>query len=60
MTLVELFSGKLSKEIESRSDDVSNGTAKDFAEYRYRVGIIEGLKMAQRDFGEILKNYEDS
>lgn len=60
MTLVELFSAKLSEEIESRSDDVSNGTVKDFNEYRHRIGIIEGLKMAQRDFREILKNYENA
>tara|TARA_R110000751_G_scaffold200414_1_gene305246 strand:+ start:1310 stop:1492 length:183 start_codon:yes stop_codon:yes gene_type:complete len=60
LTLVELFSAKLSEEIESRSDDVSNGTVKDFNEYRHRIGIIEGLKMARRDFREILKNYENA
>jgi len=60
LTIDELFRDRVNSEIEKKSEDVSSGCASDYSDYRYRIGVIEGLIIAKREFLEILKNYEDS
>tara|TARA_Y100001949_G_C15734874_1_gene221067 strand:+ start:298 stop:444 length:147 start_codon:yes stop_codon:yes gene_type:complete len=41
-----------------RADDISTGSAQDYADYRYRVGVIEGLALAEREFLDIMERIE--
>jgi hypothetical protein len=59
LTLVELFKQRLTEQLDNKVDDVSSGCASDYADYRYRIGVIEGLTIAEREFSEILRNYEE-
>ena len=43
-----------------RTDDVAMGSASDFADYKYRVGVIEGLALAEREFLDIMEKIERS
>ena len=42
----------------NKTDDLAVGSAQDFADYRYRVGIIEGLALAEREFLDIMERIE--
>ncbi len=57
---MELFKQRLTEQLNNKSDDVASGCAKDYADYRYRIGVIQGLSIAEIEFSEILKNYEES
>jgi len=41
-----------------RADDIATGSAQDFPDYRYRVGVIEGLALAEREFLDIMERIE--
>ena len=41
-----------------RTDDIATGCAQDFPDYRYRVGVIEGLALAEREFLDIMERIE--
>lgn len=60
MTLVELLRKRIKDDLDSRNEAVSSGFATDYADYRYRIGIIEGLKITLAELSEILENYEES
>tara|TARA_R110000737_G_scaffold333448_1_gene351117 strand:+ start:239 stop:421 length:183 start_codon:yes stop_codon:yes gene_type:complete len=60
LTLVELLKKRLADELDSKKEAVSSGFASDYADYRYRIGLIEGLKIAENELSEILANYEES
>lgn len=42
------------------TDDVATGSARDYAEYRHKVGVIEGLALAEREFLDIMERIEKS
>lgn len=58
MRFEELFEQRLGEQLDNRIEDISSGCANDFADYRYRIGVIEGLSIAKREFSEILRNFE--
>ena len=41
-----------------KADDIATGSAQDFADYKYRVGVIEGLALAEREFLDIIERIE--
>ena len=43
-----------------KTDDIATGSAQDFPDYRYRVGVIEGLALAEREFLDIMERIERS
>jgi hypothetical protein len=40
-------------------ESLTQGAAKDFAEYKDRCGIIQGLNLALREIEDLSKNYMD-
>ena len=63
MDIFELLHHKLQDRIQNLNESVSNGSAKDYAEYRELCGVIRGLLTAQRELNDLLrkvKDYDDS
>ena len=54
----ELFLEKVRENLNNKADDIATGCASDFADYRYRVGVIEGLALAEREFLDIIERIE--
>lgn len=55
----ELFIERVEEEVIANQDIVTSGGVKDFADYRYRVGKIDGLQSALIEFEELLKKLGD-
>lgn len=39
-------------------DDISSGSASSYDEYKHKVGILDGLAMAEREFLDITSKLE--
>lgn len=50
---------EIGEEIEERRNQVADGLADDFPEYRYRCGQIHGLATALEMLGDIIKSMGD-
>ena len=60
MTELDLIKKRIRQIMNELADDLATGNAKDYAEYRFFVGMISGLAMAERDILDIEKrNSED-
>ena len=62
MNVFELLNSKLQDRIRDMELSLSNGSAKDFAEYRELCGVIRGLRSAQmevQDLASRTKEIED-
>lgn len=53
MTLKQAHIEALRKIRENIKDDISSGSASSFDEYMHKVGILDGLAMAEREFLDI-------
>ena len=42
----------------NKADDIATGCASDFPDYKYHVGVIEGLALAEREFLDIIERIE--
>lgn len=58
MSWSEAYRKALRDIMNNKTDDLAVGSAQDFADYRYRVGIIEGLALAEREFLDIMERIE--
>ena len=62
MNIFEHLLEKIQERIFNLNDSLSNGSAKDYAEYRELCGVIRGLRSAQmevQDLASRLKENED-
>ncbi|NBX97493.1 hypothetical protein EBQ81_01335 [bacterium] len=62
MDIFELLNTKLEDRVRDMEMSLSNGSAKDYAEYRELCGVIRGLRSAQieiQDLASRLKESED-
>ena len=50
--------GKIREQMNNKADDLATGSASDFSDYRFRVGVIEGLAIAEREFLDIIERVE--
>ena len=53
---------RLRDHLNNAADDLATGGATDYADYRFRVGVIQGLAIAEReilDLIEIARKAED-
>ena len=50
---------KISEEKSIREIACYGGVAKDFAEYRYLCGVIQGLRRARMEVQDLVQRYED-
>lgn len=49
-----LIKRRLREHLNNRADDVALGGAQDYADYRHRVGVIEGLAIAEREIIDLI------
>ena len=54
----EAYKEALRSVMNDKADDIATGSAQDFADYKYRVGVIEGLALAEREFLDIIEIIE--
>jgi hypothetical protein len=57
---LELCNGKLEKIIESFVIHLSDGGAKDFAEYKELCGAIRGLRTAQQEIKDLVRRLKEN
>lgn len=64
MTEYKLLGDYLVKKLRDREEQMkshmSEGSAKDYAEYRFQTGVIKGLRSAMLDIQDLLRKYEDN
>lgn len=49
--------GRLKESVRQVQDSTGAGSASDWADYRYRVGVLTGLRRALQDADEIFRTY---
>lgn len=54
-TVVSLYIDMLEDQIKNRSDNLSGGGARDFAEYRYQCGYISALKFSENELKDLIR-----
>lgn len=54
-SLSEVFLAKLRESLNNKADDLATGCASDFPDYRFRVGFIEGIATAEREFLDLIE-----
>jgi|TARA_R110000803_G_scaffold125275_4_gene192921 hypothetical protein len=54
-SLSEVFISKLREYMNNKADDLATGCASDFADYKFRVGFIEGIATAEREFLDLVE-----
>lgn len=59
-SVVDVFLNELRSQIKSRTDHLSSGAVKDYAEYRDICGFIRGLESADAYLTDLLKKQEYS
>ena len=58
--IFELLASQLEERRKALIESLGDGGPKDFAEYRYTVGIVRGLLMAQSNIADLAKQMENS
>ena len=56
----ELLNRKFNEQIEFFSQSLSDGVAKDYADYREMCGVIKGLRTAQLELNDLLRKIKES
>ena len=59
MTELDLIKKKIRAKMNDIADDLALGSAKDYADYRYLVGMISGLALAERDILDLLERRDE-
>ena len=58
LTLKQAHLETLKKITEDHVDDLASGSADSYDDYRYKVGVVEGIRIAQREFLDITERIE--
>jgi len=56
----EYFYNRLQDEHDRISDQLINGSCKSFDDYRYKVGVLDGIAISQRVFEDLQDKMEKS
>jgi|ETNvirnome_2_130_1030620.scaffolds.fasta_scaffold86894_2 hypothetical protein len=56
---VQEYREVMDRSISERSVDVSSGSATSYEDYSHKVGVIEGLEIARREFLEIIQRMDN-
>ena len=51
----EIIRKKIREHMNNYADDISTGGAKDFSDYRFQVGVIQGLALAEREILDLVE-----
>jgi hypothetical protein len=57
--ILTLLRQNLRREMNDIADDVSTGACQDFADYKHRVGVVEGLARAERALLDLQEKIEE-
>lgn len=58
-TVIDLLSDKIEEQIEMLIGSLSDGVAKDYAEYRDMCGAIRGLRTAHRETKDLVRKLKE-
>ena len=53
------LSARIKERVEQLTESLSDGTAKDFAEYRYLCGTIRGLSHVQAEIQDLVRRIRE-
>ena len=59
MTVIDLILSEIQKQVKQIQEDLGSGAAKDYPEYRYICGNINGVLAVKRYIEEIKSNMEN-
>ena len=59
MQTLELLDKKLEENIQQLVDSLSDGVAKDYADYKELCGAIRGLRTAQRETKDLVRKLKE-
>lgn len=59
LKIFELANSKINERIESLNAALSDGTAKDYADYKGMCGVIKGLRTAQYELNDLVRKIKD-
>ena len=59
MQTIELLDKKLEENIQQLVDSLSDGVAKDYADYKELCGAIRGLRTAQREAKDLVRKLKE-
>lgn len=51
----EIIRKKIREHMNNYADDLATGGAKDFPDYRFQVGVIQGLALAEREILDLVE-----
>jgi hypothetical protein len=51
----DLIRKKIRDHMNAYADQISTGGAQDYADYRFQVGVIQGLAMAEREILDLVE-----
>jgi hypothetical protein len=60
MRIFEVLNTKINERIQDLNGALSDGVAKDFADYRGMCGVIKGLRTAQFELNDLVKRIKES
>ncbi len=58
--LFEILNKKFNEQVEFFSQSLSDGVAKDYADYKEMCGVIKGLRTAQLELNDLLRKIKES
>lgn len=57
--IFEHLSNLFKEEIKAQTDNLADGSAKDFCDYKYTIGILRGLWIANAIVAQVAERYEE-
>ena len=60
MRVFEVLNTKINERIQDLNGALSDGVAKDYADYRGMCGVIKGLRTAQFELNDLVKRIKES
>ena len=57
--VLELLRERLRKEMNNWQDNIADGTCENFADYKYKAGVIWGLMLAERELFDLSEKLEN-
>lgn len=58
-SFIDRFNHEIEEECERLSNDMIVGSCKSYDDYRYSVGVIQGLTIAKRVFSDLQQKLEE-
>ena len=59
LKIFEVLNQKINERVQDLTGALSDGTAKDYADYRGMCGVIKGLRTAQFELNDLLRKIKD-